>query len=129
MLTRTTGGWGVCLGAVALGIWMLRGRSFAGARRFGPWVIAAGLVPLAVGITFNMLKFGHPYLFPLQDQVWTTLNQHRRFALEANGGTITGPQFFTSSFVTYFDPTGIRFVDYFPWITLPPENAAGDAAP
>ena len=128
VLTRTTGGWGVCLGAVALGIWMLRGRSFAGARRFGPWVIAAGLVPLAVGITFNMLKFGHPYLFPLQDQVWTTLNQHRRFALEANGGTITGTQFFTSSFVTYFDPTGIRFVDYFPWITLPSENAAGTGA-
>ena len=36
-----------------------------------PWVLAAGLVPLAVGIAYNMLKFGHPYLFPLQDQVWT----------------------------------------------------------
>ena len=43
VLTRTTGGWGVCAGALALGIWMLRGRSFAGARRLGPWVIAAGL--------------------------------------------------------------------------------------
>src|SRR4029079_6279644 len=29
VLTRTTGGWGVCAGALALGIWMLRGRSFA----------------------------------------------------------------------------------------------------
>ena len=128
VLTRTTGGWGVCAGALALGIWMLRGRSFAGARRLGPWVIAAGLVPLAVGVAYNMVKFGHPYLFPLQDQVWTTTNQHRRFALEANGGTITGPQFFSSSFVTYFDPRGIRFVDYFPWITLPGGNATGTGA-
>ena len=126
VLTRTTGGWGVCLGAVALGVWMLRGRSFAGARRFG-LVIAAGLVPLAVGVTFNMLKFGHPYLFPLQDQVWTTLNQHRRFALEANGGTITGAQFFTSSFVTYFDPAGIRFVGYFPGSPCPRERSGTGA--
>ena len=40
-----------------------------------------------------------------------------------NGGTITGPQFFSSSFVTYFRPDGIRFVDYFPCITLPAEPA------
>ncbi|MEO6512184.1 MAG: hypothetical protein ABIO16_14395 [Nocardioides sp.] len=125
VLTRTTGGWGVCLGALALGLWMWRGRSFDGRRRLAPWVLAAGAVPLAVGIAYNMVKFGHPYLFPLQDQVWTGTNQHRRFALESNGGTITGPQFFTSSLSTYFDPRGIRFVDYFPWVTLPGSNATG----
>jgi hypothetical protein len=125
VLTRTTGGWGVCLGAIALAVWMWRGRSFAGSRRLAPLVLAAGVLPLAVGVAYNMVKFGHPYLFPLQDQVWTTVNQHRRFALDANGGTITGPQFFSSSFVTYFDPRGIRFVDYFPWITLPGHNAQG----
>jgi hypothetical protein len=128
VLTRITGGWGVCLGVVALGIWMLRGRSFEGRRRLAPWVLAAGLVPLAIGITYNMVKFGHPYLFPLQDQVWTDTNQHRRFALAANGGTITGPQFFTSSLATYFDPFGIRFVDYFPWVTLPAHAAEGQAS-
>ena len=128
VLTRTTGGWGVCVGAIALGLWMWRGRSFAGARRLAPWVLAAGVLPLAVGVAYNMVKFGHPYLFPLQDQVWTGTNQHRRFALEANGGTITGPQFFTSSLSTYFDPRGIRFVDYFPWVTLPGQNATGTGA-
>ena len=40
-----------------------------------------------------------PYLFPLEDQVWTGVNERRREALEVNGGTITGPQFFTTSFV------------------------------
>ncbi len=125
VLTRTTGGWGVCLGAVALGLWMWRGRSFHGSRRLAPFVLAAGLLPLAAGVAYNLVKFRHPYLFPLEDQVWTTTNQHRRFALEANGGTITGPQFFPTSLVTYFDPRGIRFVDYFPWITLPGSNARG----
>ena len=128
VLTRTTGGLGVCIGTVALALWMFRGRSFAGARTFAPLVLAAGLVPLAVGIGYNALKFRHPYLFPLQDQVWTLTNQHRRFALAANGGTITGPQFFTSALTTYFDPRGIRFVDYFPWVTLPGSNARGTGA-
>ena len=129
VLTRTTGGWGVCVGAIALGVWMWRGASFErAARLLAPWVIAAGVVPLVVGVVYNMLKFGHPYLFPLQDQVWTQTNQHRRFALEANGGTITGLQFFPSSLETYFDPFGIRFVDYFPWVTLPGKNATGAGA-
>jgi hypothetical protein len=86
--------------------------------------VAAGAVPLAVGIAYNMVKFRHPFLFPLEDQVWTELNAHRREALAANGGTLTGPQFFPTSFMAYFRPDGVRFVDYFPWITLPPNPAA-----
>ena len=38
---------------------------------------------------------------------------------------ITGPQFFPTSLVNYFRPDGIRFVDYFPWVTLPAEPARG----
>jgi hypothetical protein len=126
VLTRTTGGWGLCLGIVALALWMRFGRSFAGERRrWWAWLLAAGLVPLAIGIAVNMAKFGHPYMFPLQHQVWTEVNAHRREALQTNGGTITGPQFFVTSLVNYFSPGGIRFVDYFPWITFPAENARG----
>jgi hypothetical protein len=51
--------------------------------------------------------------------VWSQLNAHRREALAVNGGTITGPQFLLTSVVNYFRPDGIRFVDYFPYITLP----------
>ena len=86
-------------------------------------VVSVGGVSLGVGIAYNMVKFAHPFLFPLQDQVWTQLNSHRREALEVNGGTITGPQFFETSLVNYFRLDGIRFVDYFPWITLPAEPA------
>ena len=88
-----------------------------------------GVPAFAAGIVDNLVKFRHPYLFPLAGPGWTAVNAHRREALEANGGTITGPQFFPTSLVTYFRPDGIRFVDYFPWITLPgsPPPAYGDA--
>lgn len=123
VLTRTTGGWGVCLGILALAVWMRRGRSWEGRRDKWQLVLAAALVPLAIGIVYNMAKFGHPFMFPLEDQVWTDVNERRREALAINGGSITGLQFFTTSLVNYFSPTGIRFVDYFPWITFPAENA------
>ena len=129
-LTRTPGGWAMSGAAMALAGWMLltalrhrrpnRGRLVL-LRPLA--VFSAGLVPLGASITYNWVKFGHPYLFPLESQVWTQVNAHRRQALAANGGTITGPQFFETSLVNYFRPDGIRFVDYFPWVTLPAEPA------
>ncbi|SDP02229.1 4-amino-4-deoxy-L-arabinose transferase [Pedococcus dokdonensis] len=129
-LTRTPGGWAMSGAAIGLGAWILwrerRRHDRADGRRWlarPAAVMAAGLVPLGASIAYNWVKFGHPYLFPLESQVWTQVNAHRREALEVNGGTITGPQFFETSLVNYFRPDGIRFVDYFPWITLPAEPA------
>jgi hypothetical protein len=123
VLTRTPAGLGVCVGILALGLWMRFGRSQEARRQVARWVLVVGGLPLAIGVAVNMAKFGNVILFPLQSQVWTQVNQHRRDALELNGGSITGLQFFPTSLVNYFNPGGIRFVDYFPWITLPPENA------
>ena len=121
--SRATEGWAISLAAIALGLWW----------RFRPrraetsplwWrVLLAGSVPLLLSIALNEYKFGTVYIFPLQDQVWTALNEHRREALAANGGGLTGPQFFTTSFMAYLRPDGIRFVDYFPFITLPAHAA------
>lgn len=124
IMTRTTGGWAVCLVTIGIGAWLLTGR-LGPHRRTGWWVLGGGAAALAAGIAYNWVKFRHPFLFPLEDQVWTSLNERRQEALEVNGGTITGPQFFTTSFVAYFRPDGIRFVDYFPWVTLPAEPARG----
>lgn len=135
-LTRTPGGWAMSGTVLALAAWLtVRQVRKTGApkhRRRGlpvgdvrtPMaVFAAGGVPLLLAVTYNWLKFGHPYLFPLESQVWTQVNEHRRTALEVNGGTITGPQFLETTLVNYFRPDGIRFVDYFPYITLPSEPA------
>ena len=55
--------------------------------------------------------------------MWTDVNAHRREALRVNGGTITGLQFFATTFMAYFRLDGVRFVDYFPWVTFPAEPA------
>jgi hypothetical protein len=121
--SRATEGWALCLVVVAVALFM-RFRPDKAARQDLWWrVLLAGAVPLLISIAINEYKFGSVYLFPLQDQVWTQVNQHRRDALAANGGTITGPQFFTTSFMAYLRPDGIRFTDYFPFVSLPAHAA------
>lgn len=117
--TRATSGWALCLTAVAVALWFRFRPPSSRHRCLWGGVALAALIPLALSIALNLYKFDHVYMFPLQDQVWTQVNEHRRDALEANGGAITGLQFFPTAFQAYLGPTGIRFVDYFPWITLP----------
>ncbi len=117
--TRATAGWAICLTVIAVALWFAVRPSTLRRRRIWWGILLAGAIPLALSIAYNLHKFDHVYMFPLQDQVWTQVNAHRREALEANGGAITGLQFFPTAFRAYLWPTGIRFVDYFPWITLP----------
>ena len=120
--SRATEGWAICLVTIAIALAL--GLRKAGRRDPVWWrVLLAGAVPLAVSILINEIKFDEVYLFPLHEQVWTQISEQRRAALAANGGTLTGPQFFTTSFMAYLRPDGIRFVDYFPWITLPAHAA------
>jgi hypothetical protein len=123
ILTRTTGGWAMCLAVIAVGSWLATGRPHPERRHLGWAVVGAGCAALFVGAAYNFVKFRHPYLFPLQDQVWTAVNERRREALARNGGSLTGPQFLPTSLVDYFRPDGIRFVPYFPYITLPAHPA------
>lgn len=117
--SRATEGWAVSLTIIALGL-MFRLRPRTPQQRSLWWkVLLAGLVPLAASITLNLVKFDAIYMFPLQDQVWTELSPQRRAALAANGGSLTGPQFFLTSFMAYLRPDGIRFTEWFPWISLP----------
>ncbi len=121
--SRATEGWALSLAAIALGLWWRFWPRRAETNPLWWRVLLAGAIPLLLSIALNEYKFGTVYIFPLQDQVWTALNEHRREALAANGGGLTGPQFFTTSFMAYLRPDGIRFVDYFPFITLPAHAA------
>ena len=122
ILTRTTSGWAMALTLMAIGAWMLIRRD-GKHRRVAVTLAVCGFVALAVGAGFNWAKFRHPYMFPLEHQEWTKKNMRRRLALRMNDGTITGPQFFLTSLVNYFRPDGIRFVPYFPFVTLPAQPA------
>ncbi len=121
VLTRTTGGFAVC-GAVVLAggwWWLAEGRRLPSGRRVLVGFLAAGLLPVGASVVLNEVKFGHPYLFPLQQQVWTQVNEQRREALSANGGHITGPQFLPTTTEAYLSPAGLRLTPWFPWVSLP----------
>ena len=127
-LTRTPGGFAVC-GAIALaGGWRWLAMPRRRPDRAARLLLAVAVVPVLTSVTLNLAKFDHPYLFPLQDQVWTQVNEQRRDALAANGGTITGPRFTSTTMPTYFRPDGIRFTPWFPYVSLPaePPEAASD---
>ena len=129
IMTRTTGGFALCAATTLMACRLLIGRTRSDRRRLGWAVLATGILPVAAAVALNLIKFDHPYLFPLQDQVWTQFSARRREALARNGGTITGPQFLATGVVNYLQPFGIRFTSYFPWITLParPASAYGGA--
>ena len=120
--SRATEGWAISLVAMLAGLLILvRG----GPEQRHLWwrVVLAGAIPLAISIVINMAKFDTVYIFPLQDQVWTQVNEQRRIALAKNGGSLAGTQFFFTSVMAYLRFDGIRFVDYFPWVTVPAHAA------
>jgi len=129
VLSRTTAGWACAGGLLLAAVWFAAGRSDQPLpRRWVPTLVAAAILPLAVGVALNWAKFRHPYIFPLEDQVWTRMSAQRRAALEANGGDLVSPRILPATVVNYFRPDGIRFTSLFPYITLPaevPQNYGG----
>lgn len=119
VLTRVTVGWTWCLTLVAVGVAFAGLTRWRHPRRVAGAVIAAGIVPLSIGIVVNWIKFRHPFLIPLDQQLVAGFSVNRREALAANGGGMTGPQFLPSTAFAYLRPDGIRFTAVFPFVTLP----------
>lgn len=123
ILTRTTMGvGGVVMALICAGLLHSRGKKSL--RSHTGWlgaIIAAGTAVLAACLV-TWIKFGSPFRFlPLEAQVWTQVNEHRRVTLAANGGGLTNIRFMPSTINAYFNPLGVRFVPYFPYVTLPSE--------
>ncbi len=123
VLSRSTAGW-ACAGAALLAaLWIAAGRR-GKVERCTWWpLVVAGLLPVAIGAVVNWAKFRHPFMFPIEDQIWSQISPLRQRALAANDGSLTGIQFLATTFVSYLRPDGIRFTSLFPFITLPAEPA------
>ncbi len=130
MLTRITAGWAMAAALLVTGAWIVVARR----RRNGNWrsagwgLVAGGVAVVLVGSLVNWAKFRHPFLFPIEDQVWTRHSAHRRFVLATNGGGLEGLQFVRTTLAAYFRPDGVRFSTVFPFISPPadPPAAVGD---
>lgn len=122
MLTRATAGWALALALVVAGGWLFWRGPMGEARSRTPLGLAlasGGVLSAAAGASVNWAKFHHVVRFPIELHEWTRVSVHRRLVLLQNDGRIDGPQFFWTDLVAYFRPDGVRFVPYFPFVTLP----------
>ena len=115
-LTRASTGYACAIGAVLVAAWFALCRDDAKNRRWWPAVLAAGLVPLAVGCAINWAKFGLLVGYPASDQL-----------VFSHDGHISpfSPRFLPSTLLAYLQPGGLRLTPAFPFITLPAAAAHG----
>ena len=118
-LDRSPPGWACCIAAIAIAGWFALGRDQASNRRWVLPMLAVGIVPFLVSCVVTYAKFGIPIGLPMADQVWATVNAHRRYFLAANGGKAFNLAFLPSSLSAYFQPFGLRFGGLFPFISPP----------
>jgi hypothetical protein len=116
-LTRASTGDACVIGAVLVAIWFAIGRGGAANRRWWPWVLASGLVPLAVGCAITWAKFGILFGYPASEQIV--------FASYFHNASPFGVRYLPGSLVAYFQPIGLRLTPVFPFITLPSIPAHG----
>ena len=118
-LDRSTTGWACVVGAGLIAFWFLLGLGGQENRRWFIPVLAAGLIPLAIGCVVNYAKFGVLFGVSNFEQVWTHVNAYRRRFLAANHNAEEGTIFVPTNIITYFRPDGLGFSGVFPYITLP----------
>jgi hypothetical protein len=123
-LDRSPPGWACVIAAVLVAAWFALGRGGTANRRWAVPMLFVGGVPFIIGCAFTYAKFGIPVGLPMAEQVWATVNAHRRYFLKANGGKAFSFGFLPSTLWAYLQPFGIRFGGLFPFIT-PPAAPAG----
>jgi hypothetical protein len=126
-LNRTPTGYACVIGALLVALWLGLGRGGASNRRWAVPMLAVALVGFGASCVVTYAKFGTPVGLPMADQVWATVNAHRRYFLAANGGKAFSVGFLPSTLVAYLQPFGIRFSSLFPFVSTPaaPARAIG----
>jgi hypothetical protein len=125
-LNHAPTGYACAIGAGLVAVWFGIGRGGASNRRWAVPMLAVAVVAFGASCAVNYAKFGTPVGLPMSDQVWTSVNAHRRYFLAVNGGEF-GAGFLPSTVVAYLQPFGIRFSSLFPFVATPaaPARAIG----
>jgi hypothetical protein len=128
-LDRSTTGYACILGTILLAVWLATGREGPERRRAAIPLAAIALVSLLLSALVAWSRLGSPFGLSLSDQVWTSVNAHRRAFLAANGGSAFGLQFLPSTLLAYFQPLGLSVSAHFPFLAIPrsPAHAVGGA--
>jgi hypothetical protein len=123
-LNRTPAGYACSIGAFLVAAWFATGRGGTAERRWALPLAGIGVVTFLVSCAVTYAKFGIPVGLPMADQVWATVNAHRRYLLAANGGKAFSFAFLPSTLWAYLQPLGLRVSGIFPFVTPPGAPAA-----
>jgi hypothetical protein len=126
-LNRTPAGYACVIGAFLVAGWFFLGKGGTDNRRWALPMAGVGVVAFALNAAVTYAKFGIPIGLPMADQVWASVNAHRRYFLAANDGKAFSFAFLPSTLWTYLQPFGIHFTSLFPFITTPNAPAAARA--
>jgi hypothetical protein len=118
-LNRSPTGWACSIAALLIAAWFALGREGPSGRRWALPMVVVGVVPFVVSCVVTYAKFGIPIGLPMADQVWATVNAHRRYFLAANGGKAFSFGFLPSTLTAYLQPFGMRVSGIFPFISPP----------
>jgi hypothetical protein len=127
-LNRTPAGYACVIGAFLVAGWFFLGKGGAENRRWALPIVGVGVVAFGLNAAVTYAKFGIPIGLPMADQVWATVNAHRRYFLKANNGKAFSFAFLPSTLWAYLQPFGIHFTGLFPFITTPTAPAAARGA-
>jgi hypothetical protein len=123
-LDRSPPGWACCIAALLVAAWFALGRGGNDARRWAIPMVVAAAIPFLASCVVTYAKFGIPVGLPMADQVWATVNAHRRYFLAANGGKAFSFSFLPSTLWAYLQPFGIRIGSIFPFVSPPAAPAS-----
>jgi hypothetical protein len=123
-LNRTPTGYACSIGAFLVAAWFATGRGGTSERRWAVPLAGIGAGTFVVSCAFTYAKFGIPVGLPMADQVWASVNAHRRYFLAANGGKAFSFAFLPSTLWAYLQPFGLRVSGLFPFVMPPAAPAA-----
>ncbi|MHB8429442.1 MAG: hypothetical protein ACYDDZ_02790 [Acidimicrobiales bacterium] len=123
-LDRTPTGYACVIAAVLVAGWFALGKGGTDNKRWAWPIAGVGAFAFLVSCAVTYAKFGIPVGLPMADQIWTTVNAHRRYFLAANGGKAFSFGFIPSTLWAYLQPFGIHLSGLFPYITPPTAPAA-----
>lgn len=87
---------------------------------------ASTVVAVAAHVIVNEARFGTLFSPPFANQVWTTISEARRAALDANGGSVFNVGYIPSTLLAYLRPDGFSFERAFPYVWFdPPARVVG----
>jgi len=117
VLNRPTTAYAGLLGVA--GLLVISWRRWPERRAATKGMFAWFLVALGSAVTVNWMKFRRPFGIPMEDQVFSSIDQNRAEMLARYSNKYFQTEFIPSNLWAYFRPDGVDLSSRFPYIDVP----------